>query len=96
MPGDVKTYDYAVLDNCINLMKRKVQEIEGQTQQLAQQVSQLMGTWQGSTATTYNTTANDLQAELDRSNQNLDVTRNALQTGSDNMAQTDASGAKRF
>ncbi|GAA5151903.1 MULTISPECIES: WXG100 family type VII secretion target [Amycolatopsis] len=94
MADGLITYDYTVIENCIGVMKRKVQEIEQQTQDLQHQVQTLMGTWEGSTASTYNNTANDLRAELERSNQNLDLTKTALQNGSDGMKSTDSRGSK--
>lgn len=94
--GDVKNYDYAVLENCINLMVKKTQDIEAQTQQLNAEVKGLMGTWAGSTATMYDATAADLQKELDRSNQNLEITRKALEQGVSSMQTTDGQGSKNM
>jgi WXG100 family type VII secretion target len=94
--GDVKNYDYGVLDECINMMKQKSSEIETQCGNLAAQVNELMGTWTGSTATMYNTTADDLKAEMERANQNLELTRQALHGGSTNMQDTDARGSKNI
>lgn len=96
MPGDVKTYDYQVLESCVAQMKNKVTQIEEQAANLASQTQQLMGTWTGSTAAAYGGMSTDLKAELDVCSQNLDRTRGALESGASNMQHTDASGSKSF
>ncbi|MET0190786.1 MAG: WXG100 family type VII secretion target [Pseudonocardia sediminis] len=94
--ADTKTYNYQVLNDCINQMKTKGTEIEQRAADLAKQTESLMGDWQGSTATQYKGMSADLKKELDTANQNLELTRTALQTGLNNMSDTDLAGTKSF
>jgi WXG100 family type VII secretion target len=89
-------YDYAVLEECLSMMKSKASEIQNQADELETDVKKIMVDWQGSTAERYNQLANDLDNDLVANRANLDSLTKALQQASESMQEQDSSGARRM
>jgi len=87
------TYDYNVIEECVQMMSKKATEIEEQTNGLEDDVKRIMLDWEGSTAEAYNSLANDLRNDLNSNRDNLNNLNRALAEAADRMKQQDRHGA---
>jgi WXG100 family type VII secretion target len=89
------TYDYPVIEQCVDMMKKKAEEIIGQTDALENDVKRILVDWHGSTADAYSQLCSDLKNDLQQNASNLNNLKTALHTAADNMKQQDQRGAGR-
>ena len=88
------TYDYAAIDEAIDMMTKKATEIANQTDEQQQQVKAIMGNWTGSTAEAYNKLCDDLEADLRANVEILNNLKATFGQGADDMKQQDAKGGQ--
>jgi WXG100 family type VII secretion target len=89
---DIK-YDYPVIEYCVDTMKKKAEEIIGQTDNLENDVKRIMVDWQGSTADAYSQLCADLESDLRQNADNLNSLKTALHGAAEAMKQQDGRGA---
>jgi WXG100 family type VII secretion target len=87
------TYDYPVIEYCVDTMKKKAEEIIGQTDNLENDVKRIMADWKGSTADAYSQLCADLEGDLRQNADNLNNLKTALHNAADAMRQQDSRGA---
>ncbi|GAA1981846.1 WXG100 family type VII secretion target [Amycolatopsis minnesotensis] len=87
-------YDYAVLDDMINAMKAQAQRIIEKTEEQRNNVKQIMGEWEGSTAQAYNSLCDDLEKDLQANADILEQLRAKMHSGVNEMQTADQNGAK--
>jgi len=90
--GTIK-YDYPAIDECLVLMSKKAEAIEGLVNGLDADVKKILGEWTGSTADSYNSLANDLKNDLMANKGNLDNLNHQLDLAAERMRQQDKKGA---
>lgn len=90
--GSIK-YDYKAIDDCLVMMTNKARDIEGLTTDLENDVKRIMQEWEGSTADSYNSLANDLRSDLIANRENLDNLNKTFDTAAENMRRRDQQGA---
>jgi WXG100 family type VII secretion target len=90
------TYDYGVIDECLEMMKKKAQEIQGQADDLADDVKRIMVDWKGTTADAYNSLASDLDQDLVANRENLDNLQKTFHESAQAMQQADSKGSQQF
>lgn len=90
--GDIK-YDYPVIEQCIEMMKSKANEILNQTEDLEKDVKRIMVDWKGDTADAYDRLCGDLSSDLRQNADNLNSLKTAVHEAAIAMQQQDSSGA---
>jgi WXG100 family type VII secretion target len=88
------TYDYAAIDEAIDMMSKKATEIANQTDEQQKQVQAIMGNWTGSTADAYNKLCDDLEADLRANVEILNNLKTTFGQGADEMKHQDAKGGQ--
>lgn len=86
-------YDYPVIEQCIDMMKVKADEIIGQTDDLEKDVKRIMVDWKGSTAEAYNQLCADLESDLRQNVDNLNNLKMAVHSAAEAMKRQDQQGA---
>jgi ESAT-6 family protein len=87
------TYDYPVIEQCIEMMKNKAEAIIAQTDDLENDVKRIMVDWKGSTADAYNQLCSDLESDLRQNVDNLNSLKTAVHGAAEAMKQQDGKGA---
>jgi ESAT-6 family protein len=87
------TYDYPVIEQCIDMMKQKAEEVSAQTEDLEKDVKRIMVDWKGDTATAYDRLCSDLASDLRQNVDNLNSLKTAVHTAAEAMKQQDSHGA---
>ena len=90
--ADIK-YDYAVIEQCIDMMKNKAEEVIAQTDSLENDVKRIMADWHGTTADAYSQLCSDLERDLRQNADNLNTLKTAVHQAADAMRQQDSRGA---
>ena len=93
--GDI-IYDYPVIEQCVDMMGKKANEILHQTDDLEKDVKRIMTDWQGSTAEAYNRLCSDLDSDLRQNVDNLNNLNKTLHEAADRMRQQDNQGGNRI
>jgi WXG100 family type VII secretion target len=89
------TYDYTVIEHCVDMMKKKADEIVNQTDGLEADVKRIMVDWQGSTAEAYNQLCVDLKNDLLQNAGNLNNLKTTLHAAAERMKLKDRQGGNR-
>lgn len=88
------TYDYPVIEQCLEKMTSKAQQIEQQTTDLESDVKRIMVDWHGSTADAYDSLSKDLANDLTQNVSNLQNLRRNLNDSAERMKSQDAKGGQ--
>jgi WXG100 family type VII secretion target len=89
-------YDYASISDGVNHMRQINNNIRDQVGNLRKQVQQLLGDFTGASAQGYETCSQKIAQDLTKSNEQLDTLAGKVNTGSNNMGDTDRSQSRRF
>ncbi|NWJ74062.1 WXG100 family type VII secretion target [Pseudonocardia sp. ICBG1122] len=94
---DVMSYQYEQIEEALAAMKRSAQTLQDETSQLRSAVQQLFGSdFKGDSANQYNTTANELQQQLQVKNQYIEDLHREVTDAIERMRASDRAGVKGF
>jgi WXG100 family type VII secretion target len=97
MAGNNTVYDYAVIEACNKAIAGGVDNMQQTADTMRKDVQKLVAdTWGGDASKSYETTAAEINKDLERRQQNLFEVGNSLKNGAVNMQDTDSAGAKRL
>ncbi|KAA1033718.1 hypothetical protein FVA95_06450 [Pseudonocardia sp. EV170527-09] len=94
---DTMFYQYEQIEEALAAMKRSAQALQDETSQLRSAVQQLFGAdFVGASAEQYNTTANELQQQLQAKNQYIDDLHRQVMDSMQRMQASDRAGVNAF
>ncbi|WP_424186979.1 WXG100 family type VII secretion target [Actinokineospora sp. G85] len=96
MSNDTINYDYEIIQQTINLMKRKASEIEADVEEMQAAAKSLLAGWTGDSADSYNSLSDDLSKDLQNHRVYLEDLKDELQAASTGMNGADVEWAKKI
>ena len=96
MTSGLINYDYGSIADGVNHMRQINNNIRDQVSSLRKQVQQLLTDFTGASAQGYETCSQKIAQDLTKSNEQLDTLAGKVNTGSNNMGDTDRSQSRRF
>jgi uncharacterized protein YukE len=91
------TYDYGVIEQCNQLIRAKVQNLQGRADTFSDESVKLVQTyWGGETASTYELQAKDIINDLLSLTDTLSQVGKRFDDGANRMIETDMKGSKQF